>query len=202
MTCAPTATRTRDVPLRKSFYAVAQPAASLVRACLLVVWLPLNVSGFHLVLARGWHGARLSMRITGVLLLGWLESCIWRMLPVSVAVLLCCTAIASIELIPTTREVPVHRVPAAMAAVGGRAALFAAAIMVVACSHPLTPASHPPSHAATPPASRPATPVAATTHPTSAICYSDPADPVCVWANYAVESQPWAEPSKVATQRP
>ena len=33
---------------------------------MLVVWLQLSVSGFRPVLARGWHGARLTMRTTGV----------------------------------------------------------------------------------------------------------------------------------------
>jgi hypothetical protein len=36
---------------------------------LLVVWLPFDVRGFRPVLARGWHGARSSMRTTGASLL-------------------------------------------------------------------------------------------------------------------------------------
>jgi len=31
-------------------------AAMLVRASFVVVSVPIHVSGFHLVLARGWHG--------------------------------------------------------------------------------------------------------------------------------------------------
>lgn len=57
--------RGRERQLRRSFQAWGQPAASLVRAGLLIVWLQLNVSGFRFVLARGWHGARLSMQTTG-----------------------------------------------------------------------------------------------------------------------------------------
>ena len=56
MTCAPTATRTRDLPLRRLFHAGGQPAVFLVRAGLLVLWLQLDVSSFRPVLARGWHG--------------------------------------------------------------------------------------------------------------------------------------------------
>ena len=59
MTCAPTATRTRDLPLRRSFHAGGQPAASMIRAGLLIVWLQLNFSGFRPVLARAWHVVRL-----------------------------------------------------------------------------------------------------------------------------------------------
>jgi hypothetical protein len=40
---------------------VSQPAVFLVRAGSLIVWLQLNVSGFRPVLARGWHGPRLSL---------------------------------------------------------------------------------------------------------------------------------------------
>jgi hypothetical protein len=61
----------RSDPLpRRSFQAGGQPAAFLMRASLLILWLQLNVSGFRLVLARGWHGARLSMRTTGRLARG------------------------------------------------------------------------------------------------------------------------------------
>lgn len=86
MTCAPNATRTRDLPLRRSFHAVSQPAVFLVRAGLLIVWLQLNVSGFRPVLARGWHGPRLSMRTAGAALLA-VERCA---LNVPVAVLRWC----------------------------------------------------------------------------------------------------------------
>ena len=51
-----------------------------MRAGLLIVWLQLSVSGFRSVLARGWHGARPSMRTTGVLLVAWClpsSSCMW-----------------------------------------------------------------------------------------------------------------------------
>ena len=54
-----------DRLLRKSFHAGGQDAVFLIRAGLLVVQLLLSVSGFRLVLARGWHEARLSMRTTG-----------------------------------------------------------------------------------------------------------------------------------------
>ena len=43
----------------------ASTAAFLVRAGFLVIWLPLDVGGFRLVLARDWHGDCLSMRTTG-----------------------------------------------------------------------------------------------------------------------------------------
>jgi hypothetical protein len=56
-----------DLPLRRSFHARGQPAVSLVTAGLLVAWLQLNVSGFRLVLARGWHGHVRRMRTNGVL---------------------------------------------------------------------------------------------------------------------------------------
>ena len=58
---APGRIRTRDPLLRRSFHAGGQAVAFLIRAGLLVVWLQLNVSGFRLVLARGWHEARFSM---------------------------------------------------------------------------------------------------------------------------------------------
>ena len=53
---APGRIRTRDPLLRRSFHAGGQAAAFLIRAGLLVVRVQLNVSGFHPVLARGWHG--------------------------------------------------------------------------------------------------------------------------------------------------
>ena len=65
---------------------MSQPAVFLVRAGLLIVWLQLNVSGFRPVLARGWHGPRLSMRTTGAALLA-VERCA---LNVPVAVLRWC----------------------------------------------------------------------------------------------------------------
>jgi hypothetical protein len=57
MTCAPKATRTRDLPLRRSFHVPGSTAAFLVRGGLLVVWLPLDACGFRLVRAREGHGA-------------------------------------------------------------------------------------------------------------------------------------------------
>jgi hypothetical protein len=59
-TCAPTATRTRDLPLRRSFRGVRTTAALVIRASFLVVLMPLDVRGLRHVLARGWHGLRLS----------------------------------------------------------------------------------------------------------------------------------------------
>jgi hypothetical protein len=56
MTCAPTATRTRDLPLRRSSLPSAPAAETLIGAEFLVLWLPLSTDGFVLVLARGWHG--------------------------------------------------------------------------------------------------------------------------------------------------
>src|SRR5215468_979341 len=60
MTCAPTATRTRDLPLMRSFRDGRSAVAFLVRASLVVVWLPPNVRGSRPVLARTWHVLRLS----------------------------------------------------------------------------------------------------------------------------------------------
>ena len=65
MACAPNATRTRDLPLRRSFHTLRSTAAFLVRAGFLVVWLPLDVSGFCPVLARGWHGTGLDPSLVG-----------------------------------------------------------------------------------------------------------------------------------------
>ena len=53
------------IRLRRSFHAAGQPAAFLIRAGPLIVWLPLNVSGCRPVLARGWHEVRPSMRTMG-----------------------------------------------------------------------------------------------------------------------------------------
>jgi len=44
-----------DRPLTRSFHVLGSTAAFLVKAGFLVVWLPLDVYGFRLVLARGWH---------------------------------------------------------------------------------------------------------------------------------------------------
>jgi hypothetical protein len=49
-----------DLPLRRSFRDGRSGAAFLVRASLVVVWLPLNVRGSRPVLARGWHVVHLS----------------------------------------------------------------------------------------------------------------------------------------------
>jgi hypothetical protein len=56
MTCAPTATRTRDLPLRRSFQ--VQRSTAAFRADFLVILVPLNVRNFHLVRAREGHTAR------------------------------------------------------------------------------------------------------------------------------------------------
>jgi hypothetical protein len=69
-----------DQPLRRSFHGRRPTATFLVRAGLLIVWLHLNVSGFRLVLARGWHRARLSMRTVGTTLLAVKRCsvvCVW-----------------------------------------------------------------------------------------------------------------------------
>jgi hypothetical protein len=60
MTCAPTATRTRDLPLRRSFHVPGSTATSLVYAGFLIVWLLLDTCGFRPVLARTWHGCALA----------------------------------------------------------------------------------------------------------------------------------------------
>jgi hypothetical protein len=65
MTCAPTATRTRDLPLRRSFRALRSTAAMLLSAGPFVVQVPLDVLGFYPLLARDWHG-RSPRRETGV----------------------------------------------------------------------------------------------------------------------------------------
>jgi hypothetical protein len=44
-----------DRPLTRSFHVLRPTAAFLVRAGFLVSWIPLDVCGFHSVLARGWH---------------------------------------------------------------------------------------------------------------------------------------------------
>jgi hypothetical protein len=49
------AARTADRPLTRSSQGAWPTAAILVRAGLLIVLVPLNVRGFWLVLARGWH---------------------------------------------------------------------------------------------------------------------------------------------------
>lgn len=52
----PIATRTRNLPLRRSVRDPSPAGASLVGAGFLVAWLPASVYGFRLVLARAWHG--------------------------------------------------------------------------------------------------------------------------------------------------
>lgn len=47
-----------ELRIRRSLHAAGQPAAFLIRAGLLIIWLQPNVSGFRPVLARDWHGAR------------------------------------------------------------------------------------------------------------------------------------------------
>ena len=59
------ATHLGDRLLRRSFHRHLSTAAFLVRAGFLVVWLPLDVGGYRLVLARGWHGARLRQGMLG-----------------------------------------------------------------------------------------------------------------------------------------
>jgi hypothetical protein len=56
MTGAPNATRTRDLPLRRSFHDGRSTAAFLVGGGLVTFRLPLDVCGVRLVLARSWHG--------------------------------------------------------------------------------------------------------------------------------------------------
>jgi hypothetical protein len=51
-----------DLPLTRSFHAAGQPAVSLVRAGLLIIWLQPNVSGFRLVLARATRWMQTSAR--------------------------------------------------------------------------------------------------------------------------------------------
>lgn len=50
-----TCMQTPELPLRRSSHGLRSTAAFLVSAGFLVVWLPLDVHGFRLVLARGWH---------------------------------------------------------------------------------------------------------------------------------------------------
>jgi hypothetical protein len=61
--------RTADLPLFRSFHGRRPPAVPLVGVGLLAVWILLDVPGFRLVLARGWHGARPPMRTVGWVLL-------------------------------------------------------------------------------------------------------------------------------------
>jgi hypothetical protein len=56
MTCAPTATRTRDLPLRRSYRGRWPTAAFLVSCGLPGAWHPVSVPGFRLVRAREGHG--------------------------------------------------------------------------------------------------------------------------------------------------
>jgi hypothetical protein len=55
----------RDLLLRSSFFSQWPPAAFLVTADLLGVWLLLDACGFRPVLARGWHGSASSSRTVG-----------------------------------------------------------------------------------------------------------------------------------------
>jgi hypothetical protein len=55
MTCAPTATRTRDLPLRRSFRVPSSTVALLLGRGLLVVLVPLDVYGSRSLLARERH---------------------------------------------------------------------------------------------------------------------------------------------------
>jgi len=55
---APTATRTRDLPLRRSFRVLGPTAAMLLGPVLLVVLVAAIARGVKLVLARGWHVGR------------------------------------------------------------------------------------------------------------------------------------------------
>jgi hypothetical protein len=57
MNGAPTATRTLDLPLRRSSHVLRSTAALLMSAGFRVVWLPLEVRRFRPVLARLWHGS-------------------------------------------------------------------------------------------------------------------------------------------------
>jgi hypothetical protein len=57
MNGAPTATRTLDLPLRRSSHVLRSTAALLMSAGFRVVWLPLGVRRFRPVLARLWHGS-------------------------------------------------------------------------------------------------------------------------------------------------
>jgi len=55
---APSATRTRDLPLRRSFRVLRSTVAMLLRRGSLVVLVLLDARSSRLVLARGWHGPR------------------------------------------------------------------------------------------------------------------------------------------------
>ena len=57
MTCAPNATRTRDLPLRRSFHGRRSTAAFLVSCGLAGAGHRVSVPGFCLVRARGGHGS-------------------------------------------------------------------------------------------------------------------------------------------------
>src|SRR5215471_18587806 len=64
MTCAPTATRTRDLPLRRSFVCSRLNAAMLARPRLLVVLVLLDVARFGSLWARGGHAVRVMRQET------------------------------------------------------------------------------------------------------------------------------------------
>jgi hypothetical protein len=71
----PSAIRTRDLLLRRSFQAGGQAAAFLVGAGSLIVSLRLSVSSFRSVLAREWHGdACRVLLLTDDLALKWQSS--------------------------------------------------------------------------------------------------------------------------------
>jgi len=70
MTCAPTATRTRDLPRRRSFRVQWPTAALVIRLGFLVALVPLDVRGFHLAGARGGHGASRCWVVRRTALLG------------------------------------------------------------------------------------------------------------------------------------
>src|SRR5262245_52892137 len=96
MTCAPTATRTRDLPLRRSFV-----CSRLMLQCwpdlrLLVALVLLDVARFGSLWARRGHAARPSMRTVGTTC--WQSNCAAQhvcgcLLKVVVACLGCCTSL-------------------------------------------------------------------------------------------------------------
>jgi hypothetical protein len=66
MTCAPTATRTRDLPLRRSFRAQADLCVPQARDLTSFLWRPLDDCSYLLVLARKWHVVATGGRIGDV----------------------------------------------------------------------------------------------------------------------------------------
>jgi hypothetical protein len=65
MTCAPTATRTRDLLLRSSFRGRAWPAHIQVSSHTRCSWLTASDRGLPLVLARMWHAGQFRRDIAG-----------------------------------------------------------------------------------------------------------------------------------------